>query len=830
MMKNRKFLRSILSLILILTLCLGMIPLSAGAVSQETTYHDPAENWLDTAGRSSAFNNNAIVTQGTIYCRYCTKEQYGNAWEEPRVFTPSQTFRVPEYTKTGVSDASRNIRYSDGTLTGGTGQGNVMYQSPNAGGIYTGYHWTKTMCMKCGRINTNNDTTDYCYLKDVYTLFDCASDFDQQTLPEHTEWEYLDDTHHYKTVTTGAYCGFCFGTHKSSAARTESHTMERSIRSELSHDRFILTDRCSGCGFSKTSYVLAKAVVANYEGVADGQPHTITVSDLSEAGVTTQIRYGTSAESCTLSSAPNYMEAGSYPVYYQITYTCQNTDMVEDGVAYVRLTEQPEDNGNGSCEDGNHNYALLEKVAPTCNSLGYSRYLCADCGKIEKRDYLDSLGHNWQSISIRESDCTVGGKVLNLCSRCGLAEVKTTPKGEHEYRTHSVEATCTNPGYTLKECSICGDRHISNLTNSLPHDYRIHLNPATCENGGNTLHRCDGCGSSFVTDYTDPLGHTWDGGRKVTLPTCSGEGVTEYHCIRCDCQQLRAISAEGHTPEEKTCTKPQVCTKCSAILALPEGHKPGEWIIDEEPTADSEGKRHKECENCGEVLETETMEKLDQTYHGAYIVGYPDGSFGPGNNMTRAEAAAIFARILAEKNGDRLSRFAVSEFSDVSNNAWYSGAVKYLSNYEVVCGRERKRFAPNASITRAEFTAMAVRFFSVYEGKGFEKKQEYKGFSDVSSGYWAAKYIREAAACGWITGYRDGTFRGENNITRAEAVTIVNHLLEREADHAYISDHFRSLTIFPDVAERHWAYWDVLEAANPHGAVSVDSSEAWKEN
>ena len=79
-------------------------------------------------------------------------------------------------------------------------------------------------------------------------------------------------------------------------------------------------DNCQDCDYGKTQYVLAKSVVANYEGVVDGQPHTITVSDLSEAGVTTQIRYGESAETCTLTSAPNYTEAGSYPEQYQKSY------------------------------------------------------------------------------------------------------------------------------------------------------------------------------------------------------------------------------------------------------------------------------------------------------------------------------------------------------------------------------------------------------------------------------------------------------------------------------------------------------------------------------
>jgi len=886
-LKKENFPRRAVSLLLALALCLGMLPFSATAASQENSYHDPAVGWLDTAGRANTFNTNATVTESTSYCRYCTQQQNGNAGAEPHIFTPCRTFRVPEYTRDGISDASRNIQYSDGTMKGGESVGNIMYQSPNAGGIYTGYHWTKTMCLKCGRINTNNYTTDYCYLKDVYILFDCASDFDQQTLPEETAWEYLDDSHHYKTVTTGTYCGFCFGTHKTKTTKLESHTMSQTVRSELSHDRFVIFNTCSGCDFSKTSYVLAKSVAANYEGVADGNPHTIKVSDLSERGVTTAIRYGTSADSCTLTSAPNYTEPGSYPVYYKITYTYQGTDMVEDGVAYVRLRESEDDSCPCGCGDpdcgcqdancggnccnkpcGSHQFTQLDKIAPTCQSLGYTRYLCVGCGKIEKRDYVNASGHLWQSVPIREATCEADGKTLEICGRCGEVNVKSTPKGEHEYSTHTVKATCTNPGYTVKECSVCGDRHVTDITNALPHDYKAKVNPATCDKGGNTLHLCEGCGSSFVSDYTEPLGHSWDEGTTVANSTCTGEGVKEYRCTRCGFHRLEGDAASGHSPgAPATCTDPQLCKKCGAVIAkalghdypsevtdptctemgyttftcsrcgksykseytAAAGHKETDWIVDREPTAESEGEKHKECEACGEKLETEMIPKLGTERHEAYIVGYPDGTFGPENSMTRAEAAAIFARLLAEEKGHTLSRSSATRFSDVPGNSWYSGCVRYLSNYNVVNGRTEKVFAPSAPVTRSEFVTMAVRFYATY-GKGKGKDSgEYVGFGDVSPANWAAKYIRQAAVSGWISGYKDGTFRGENEITRAEAVAIVNRLLGWKADREYISENPYQLTEFPDVTPRHWAYWEIVEAANSHTAALVDTAESWQE-
>ena len=212
-----------------------------------------------------------------------------------------------------------------------------------------------------------------------------------------------------------------------------------------------------------------------------------------------------------------------------------------------------------------------------------------------------------------------------------------------------MAATCTSPGYTAKECSVCGDRHIEDITPAIPHDYKAHVIEATCENGGKTIHRCDGCGSSFVTDYTDALGHSWDKGTLVTNATCTGEGVMEYRCTRCGYHRLDADPADGHIPgAPATCTDPQLCTRCGAVLekALghdyksevtaptctemgyttntcsrcgdtnksdytePTGHEPGDWIIDKEPTTDSEGSKHKECTVCGEKLETQPIEKI----------------------------------------------------------------------------------------------------------------------------------------------------------------------------------------------------------------------------
>ena len=144
----------------------------------------------------------------------------------------------------------------------------------------------------------------------------------------------------------------------------------------------------------------------------------------------------------------------------------------------------------------------------------------------------------------------------------------------------------------------------------------------------------------------------------------------------------------------------------------------------------------------------------------------------------------------------------------------------------MVYGKEDGQFHPDDAVTRAEFVAMAVRFFEVYGDGSPAIMEQYAEFTDVSDGFWAAQYIKDAAIYGWIRGYGDGTFRAAQEITRAEVVTVVNRLLDRTADKAYLARNPRELNAFTDMDKVHWAYYEVMEAANAHIA-TFDGKEAW---
>jgi len=211
--------------------------------------------------------------------------------------------------------------------------------------------------------------------------------------------------------------------------------------------------------------------------------------------------------------------------------------------------------------------------------------------------------------------------------------------------------------------------------------------------------------------------------------------------------------------------------------------------------------------------------------HNAYVVGFPNGTFQPDGNMTRAEATAIFARLLSDRNNERIS--GAARFPDVATNNWYAGYIGYLRSFGIIIGFPDGYFRPNNTITRAEFVTMSVRFYAAYNRAAANTASRNNPFSDVNVGFWAMSDISTAVANGWIIGYADGTFRGDSNITRAEVVTVVNRVLDRVADRAFIAANLSSLTRFSDVTSRHWAFYDIMEAANTHNILANVTPETW---
>jgi len=162
-----------------------------------------------------------------------------------------------------------------------------------------------------------------------------------------------------------------------------------------------------------------------------------------------------------------------------------------------------------------------------------------------------------------------------------------------------------------------------------------------------------------------------------------------------------------------------------------------------------------------------------------------------------------------------------SHFSDISYNSWYALAVNYLASRNIVFGFPDGTFRPNQPITRAELTAAMSRFFYVTDTGA-------NNFSDVPPNHWATPYINIAHNKGWIIGFPDGTFRPDNVMTRAEAVTIINRVLGRIPNPATIDYHLSGVMIFNDIIPVHWAFYQIMEAAIYHEfTICDDGLEVW---
>lgn len=202
---------------------------------------------------------------------------------------------------------------------------------------------------------------------------------------------------------------------------------------------------------------------------------------------------------------------------------------------------------------------------------------------------------------------------------------------------------------------------------------------------------------------------------------------------------------------------------------------------------------------------TGVPDKLNGDDHFAYVVGYSDSTVRPSANISRAEVATIFFRLLKSDIRDG-NLTADNEFSDVSDGQWHNKAISTMAKLGIVKGRRADRFDPDASITRAEFAAICARFSTrTVENSG--------SFSDIS-GHWAENEIERAAAFGWISGYPDGTFRPDARITRAEAMTMINRVLCRMPQSE--SDLLDSMVTWPDNKPSDWHYLAVQEATNSH--------------
>lgn len=207
------------------------------------------------------------------------------------------------------------------------------------------------------------------------------------------------------------------------------------------------------------------------------------------------------------------------------------------------------------------------------------------------------------------------------------------------------------------------------------------------------------------------------------------------------------------------------------------------------------------------------LEKID---HFAYIIGYPEGDIRPLNKITREEVAMIFYRLLTDESRDALLS-DTNSFTDVEDDRWSNRAISTLYNADIISGYPDGTFKPSEPITRAEFATIAAKFDELELG-GTSK------FTDIS-GHWAEDYIISSELKGWINGYPDFTFRPEQDITRAESMTLINNVLERKVPEENIHP---DAMFWPDNPKEEWYYEAIMEATNSHDyIIEEDGDELW---
>lgn len=328
-----------------------------------------------------------------------------------------------------------------------------------------------------------------------------------------------------------------------------------------------------------------------------------------------------------------------------------------------------------------------------------------------------------------------------------------------------------------------------------------------------TVKSSGGGGSSttyyyFAIEKVDAQdGHTLNGakfglyldGKQVATATSNRSGIALFRVSESDYRKINAKS-ELYYQE----------------LTAPEGYVVSSDKIDIEKSdlTTSQTTAEKNAETVRNYQKNAPAD-LNGDDHVAYVHGYTDGTVKPNNNVTRAETATMLYRLLTESRRNEIQT-ANNSFSDVSTDDWYNESVSTMANGKYITGYPDGTFGGNKNITRAEFVAMLVRFIGV--------QNEDCSFIDVSRDYWAYGCIATATKAGWIAGYTDGTFKPEQPITRAEAMTIINRVLNRGVNEKSELMNFR---VWPDNDPSAWYYYEVIEASNEHEYTGSRPSENW---
>ncbi|MBE6945702.1 MAG: hypothetical protein E7459_06405 [Ruminococcaceae bacterium] len=483
-----------------------------------------------------------------------------------------------------------------------------------------------------------------------------------------------------------------------------------------------------------------------------------------------------------------------------------------------------------------HDYEAVV-TAPTCTTLGYTTYTCKVCGDSYKDDYTPNTDHvygEWETVTA--PTCNAKGQEKRTCV-CGAAEYRDTDKTGHNYESVVTAPTCTTLGYTTYTCTVCGDTYKSDFVETIGHKYTEEVVAPTCTDMGYTIFTCH-CGHRYEGNFVAPTGHKfgeWTVTKEATCvengeetrtcacgetetrstfkadhkyeatviePTCTEVGYTNHICTVCGHNYITDLTQPtGHdyeaTVTAPTCTEDgyttYTCTVCGESyvddIVPATGHTFGEWVLTTEPGCTEAGEETRYCADCdatetrevAPVCPAEKFSDVDtkQWYHEGvcYVIrnglmnGKSETVFAPNANLTRAELVTVLYRMAGEPSVEDLEH----PFADVADDTWYTDAVIWAYNAEVVKGISNTAFAPNANITREQIATILYR----YAGAEEVEEDALADFADADKvNNYAVDAMNWAVSVGLINGMDDATLAPQGNATRAQIATILMRYCE----------------------------------------------------
>lgn len=468
---------------------------------------------------------------------------------------------------------------------------------------------------------------------------------------------------------------------------------------------------------------------------------------------------------------------------------------------------------------GEHAHVVTPGKAATCTEPGLSESeACPGCGLVfREATVLPALGHDMVDHTILAPTCTTDGMQQSVCSRCELiGPLKSVPATGHDMQTRTVLApTCTAAGMEQEVCTHCGETGALTNLPALGHDYAAVVTEPTCETPGFTTHTCGRCGDHFTDSYIAPTGHTYGDGVVTREPTCTREGEMTYTCS-CGKTHTEPIAklAHSYVPQivEPTCTElgytAYVCAHCgdrtTGDYVRELGHDWNAGTVVQAPRLTKEGLLEQTCRRCGAEQKTvlPVLESCAGTicpshdYHDAPEFGHwshagidytlelglfrgtSDTEFSPNVAMTRAMLVTVLYRLDGQKEPT-----GANPFTDVEPDSWYTEAVIWAVENEIVLGMGDGTFAPEAEITREQMAAILYRY-AAYRGDDMTTDADLAAFPDEER---VSAYAREALAWAVDRGLINGVAQGgeswlepQAGATRAQVATILMRFLKQK--------------------------------------------------